>query len=1129
MHLFAPCLKKTALLTLCIVSAQLPSLFAQAPPANLYVDASATSGDNNGTDWANAYLTLQSALATSPPDSEIHVAQGTYYPDEGTGQTDNDRTSTFQLLNGVIIFGGYPAGGGSEQERDPTANETILSGDLQQDDVSEPGIDDLSSLSDNAYHVVTGTGTNSTARLIGFTIKRGHANVEAGRHHLGAGLVCDFSGDPWLESVIIEENFASLVGGGAYLNEGDPRFFKVEFRNNFTTTDGSGVAGEGGAIYFNLSNATLTSSSFTGNQALSNGGALSLHGSSPTIFNCTFANNHSEVSGGAAYAVDASEPDFEECVFNRNSATGNGGAIWASGTAPSITQSTFNENVAAVGGAIASSASTSLSVSNSIFRANRASTRGGAIDHLNASTPTLTNSVLQGNRSEGTGGAIAHTDTTNSSILNCSLQGNRADIAGGSIFNGLSSGLLITNTIIWNNVEDVFSETIGASIANSNSISPVFKNSLIANSGGSANWNNGIGSDSGGNLDTDPLFKKSVDPFRAPILGGILQLRLHSPAINAGEDTANNTDTDLAEKHRIQGSIDIGAYEHGPNRVIYVDRNATGANTGDSWENAISFLQDALNVAENFDHIYVAHGTYYPDEGDLAAIMAGAERESKFIIPSDVTVLGGFPTGGSAIGQRDIEANETILSGDLDQDDGPDFANRSDNAYNVILFPEESSGNQINGFTITGGNANNDNSSLFNSGGGVHVEISASPTLSNSTFRENQAIGGGAIALSILSSTSIEHCRFQDNLGISFGGAISASGFSDSKIFHSDFMENESVNGGAIFIQQNTDVQFTSCSFDGNNATLSGGAIYNTFGNFEAVNCSFSGNYTGGGGAVYNLGSSPAIINCSFQGNSSSGGVIFNISGSTPTISNSVFWNNLNRSGNSNPSVSNSEDSTASLSYCLVAESGGSSSWDTNVGIDLGNNIDADPLFALETNPQDAPTTGADLSLQEGSPAFDVGLNAVNLERFDLAMNRRIHKDTIDLGAYEKNLNTFEFNFLGLDPDGDENRNGITNYIDYANGADPTRPHESNTTTGFSKGPDGSTLIFTQRIGVDDVFASWQKSTDLSPDSWMPLIEDQDYSILSEVESDGVKRSVVELINQTSRETFYRQAFVQQQ
>ncbi|MEZ4629517.1 MAG: hypothetical protein R2880_02145 [Deinococcales bacterium] len=75
----------------------------------IYVKADAT-GSNNGNSWANAYTRLQDALAvwdaTTFPEG-IWVAAGVYYPDEGSGLTDNDRALSFNLKEGMKLYGGF--------------------------------------------------------------------------------------------------------------------------------------------------------------------------------------------------------------------------------------------------------------------------------------------------------------------------------------------------------------------------------------------------------------------------------------------------------------------------------------------------------------------------------------------------------------------------------------------------------------------------------------------------------------------------------------------------------------------------------------------------------------------------------------------------------------------------------------------------------------------------------------------------------------------------------------------------------------------------------------------------------------------------------------------------------------
>jgi hypothetical protein len=56
----------------------------------------------------------------------------------------------------------------------------------------------------------------------------------------------------------------------------------------------------------------------------------------------------------------------------------------------------------------------------------------------------------------------------------------------------------------------------------------------------------------------------------------------------------------------------------------------------------------------------------------------GGDRAATFALKSGVGVYGGF--AGTRRSSGDIAASPTILSGDLNGDDGPDFANMADNS-----------------------------------------------------------------------------------------------------------------------------------------------------------------------------------------------------------------------------------------------------------------------------------------------------------------------------------------------------------------------------------------------------------------------------------------------------------------
>jgi len=476
-----------------------------------YVNSSATTGSNNGSSWANAYTDLQSALAVAVSGDIIWVAAGTYYPTP----IATFRNTSFQLKNGVAIYGGFAGNETMLSERDWVANETILSGDINQN----------GTLTGNSYSVVTGSGTNASAVIDGFTITGGNA----------------------------DGTFPDNVGGGMYNQSGSPTVSNIAFLGNRATTDGGGM-------YNESSSPTVTNSTFSGNEAWVGGGMHNRSNSNPTIVNSTFSGNMAVLDGGGVFN-STSAPSFLNSTFSGNTAESFGGGMCnLSSSSPAITNCTFSENSAfELGGGMYNYNSSSPIITNSIFSGNDALRGGGMYNSV--TSLTITNCTFLGNKATINGGGM-YNFKASTSVTNSTFSGNQAG-NGGGLYNFDNPSPTISNSIIWNNSAAGSTTTTSASVFN-NAVIPDFSHSLIANSGGSGgSWENDIGMDNDNNIDVDPLF---VDPPPVgPGTDGDLRLLACSPAINAGDNSALpmsiTTDLDGNPRFYNGGIVDMGAYE----------------------------------------------------------------------------------------------------------------------------------------------------------------------------------------------------------------------------------------------------------------------------------------------------------------------------------------------------------------------------------------------------------------------------------------------------------------------------------------------------------------------------------------------------------------------------------------
>ena len=246
----------------------------------IYVDADA-NGSDNGTSWSNAYNYLQDALSDANAGDEIWVANGIYYPDLGTGCSVDDPNETFELVENTLIYGGFAGYGASDpNERDIGSYQSILSGDIDGDDVND-GL----ALGGNSFHVVTGA---DETLLDGFTITGGDTTGAADPN--GAGVYCDGT-SPTISNCVIVLNKSTANGAGMYnANGAEPLLINCLFCGNWSMQDGAG-------IYNNAdSNAVLVNCTISANKALGDGGGVYCKNSDPVLDNCILWGNIDDVN-----------------------------------------------------------------------------------------------------------------------------------------------------------------------------------------------------------------------------------------------------------------------------------------------------------------------------------------------------------------------------------------------------------------------------------------------------------------------------------------------------------------------------------------------------------------------------------------------------------------------------------------------------------------------------------------------------------------------------------------------------------------------------------------------------------------------------------------------------------------
>ncbi len=252
--------------------------------------------NGTGDSWSNAMGDLNQALQQAEEGTQIWVAQGIYTP-----TSSDDRDVSFNIPEGIQVYGGFNGTETDLSQRNTKNNVTILSGEIGNKGIV-----------DNSYTVVFFDKVSESTVLDGFTITAGNANGE------------------------LEEANPSRCGGAVYIN-GSTGICKPVINNcSFVGNFGR----DGAAVYNNGRNGesspTFANCIFMNNEAGLDGGAIyndgRLNGKSiPTLSDCTFERNMGTYGGAICNATESGTCNLilNNCLFKENAAYLRGGAVFS--------------------------------------------------------------------------------------------------------------------------------------------------------------------------------------------------------------------------------------------------------------------------------------------------------------------------------------------------------------------------------------------------------------------------------------------------------------------------------------------------------------------------------------------------------------------------------------------------------------------------------------------------------------------------------------------------------------------------------------------------------------------------------------------------------------------------------
>ena len=633
------------------------------------------------------------------------------------------------------------------------------------------------------------------------------------------------------------------VGGNLNINSS-------KFINNTGSSSSSDVIFSGGAT------TTVNNSEFRGNTGIvlfnNNGGSVSVN-------NTVFSENSGQtvIFGNSDGTIEVRNSNFTD-----NSAPSNGGAaIMNNGANFEIYNSILANNTAMQGGAIMNNGGANLEIHDSIIANNSARGDGGAIHNNGANANIKIYNTLIANNSGNSGGVVRNSGTVE--IYDSILVNNSARSMGGAIYAATGSEVLIENSTVANNTARSNGDAIYA--ANNNVLVNITDSTFINNDiyRGNVSVNVGnftaldyiIGITSGSiTLNGDVIiadeeataYANGITIDRNIIIDGnghTIDARNLARIFNI----ASGVTVTLQNVNLVNGQATQGGAILNNGELLVSNANFTD-NTAASWGGAIYNNGDLTVTSSNFDSNDITNrGSSSVDYGGAAIFSNGdlVIDDSNFTNNIKNYVNGNYLTGavtaygdvtvsnsrfvnnsgrwGAAFSSADYSnqgLTTTITNSVFENNTGLYGAGVWTYATDFEIADSLFIGNSAAG---KGNMTPNDN----NGGAIAAYGPTATGTIDNSTFIDNNAQYGGAIYISENMGITIQNSKFTNNTA-QYGGAIGAStggrGSNNVTVINSEFTNNTADNGGAIY--NNEKLNVTDSVFT-NNTAETGSAILN--------------------------------------------------------------------------------------------------------------------------------------------------------------------------------------------------------------------------------------------------------------------------------------------------------------